>query len=230
MTWGELWHYPFWVEVWGTAGQWVGVIGTSSAAIAAAYYYANDKRIDAKTQAGLVRVEFKALESDKAVVLINNYSEGPILHVAFAARDMTQREYFSKHRFFKPLDGSRTIPAKDLFEREPLDFRRSGPQVPLYPPEERAEILAAGQSTELSHSVGIRNDVHYVVLFNDQRGRTWSIDVSEQRLRGGQSSIRWLLSGTRFQNMRPQSRMRQRADALYHNSRVRLWLMVKKER
>jgi hypothetical protein len=112
--------------VWGTVGQWIGALGTSGAAIAAAGYYINDKRLDAMAQAGLVRAEFKESKDGEVVVLVHNHSEGPIRHVAFAARDMTQREYFSKHRFFRPLDGSRTIEAKDLFKRDPSEFRQSG--------------------------------------------------------------------------------------------------------
>lgn len=47
---GDLFHYPFLVQVWGTVADWFAAVGTVAAVATAAGYYINDKRADRREE------------------------------------------------------------------------------------------------------------------------------------------------------------------------------------
>ena len=49
--WGDLWHFPFWADVWGTVASWFGAVGTVASVATAAFYYVKNQRREEKAQA-----------------------------------------------------------------------------------------------------------------------------------------------------------------------------------
>lgn len=158
------------VEIWGTVAQWVSALGTSSAALAAAGYYINDKRIDAKTQARLVRVRFDA-SGDK--VRVNNHSEFPIVDVFLASRPQSFEE---------------TVPARGWFDRGPRETpeqkqrRMIGRLHPFgfyqysdLNMTDKTESIGSEGSAEIDCSADALEDHVWRVIFTDIRGVCWMI-------------------------------------------------------
>lgn len=158
------------VEIWGTVAQWVSALGTSGAAIAAAGYYINDKRIEAKKQARLVRTRFTA-SGDKVVV--NNHSPLPVVDVFLAHRPQSFEE---------------TVPARGWFGRRPRETpeqkqrRMIGRLHPFgmyqyldLDMTEKVESIGSNGSAMFDYSEDTLMDHVCRVVFTDIRGVCWMI-------------------------------------------------------
>jgi hypothetical protein len=78
---GDLWHFPFWAEVWGTAAAWFGVLGTLASVGTAAFYYVKGQRREAKAQAHHVTFVHRHWTKDEYHAKVFNFSDESIFDV-----------------------------------------------------------------------------------------------------------------------------------------------------
>src|SRR5690349_5423817 len=89
--WGDLAHFPFWAEVWGTAGQWVSGLATSGAMITAASVFAVDLHRKRRAQAVSV-VAWPTMAQNHYVINMHNYSDLPVFGTKFVVTGKSIQE------------------------------------------------------------------------------------------------------------------------------------------
>ncbi|OHT89199.1 hypothetical protein [Mycobacteroides saopaulense] len=85
MNWGDLEHYPMWVSVWGTVGQWVSGLISAGALLLALHILLRDRNIRQRAQADKVACWLEFSEHDDAAVHLINTSDMPIFRPTVTA-------------------------------------------------------------------------------------------------------------------------------------------------
>jgi len=186
---GDLWHFPFYADVWGDTATWVGAIATGGAAIAAARFYINDRRISQAEHAN---------------------------HVALLSADIYGRSYVIRNSGEKTIYAVNVmyIPPKDLrvmLTSSYYPFRRI-----LYGGEwaaelrDEEEVLRSFDSLPALRGFGIggvvKPDAEYrftfpeeyayvwgvaiVLTFQDARGLVWYIAPGKKAMRSTKKLMR----------------------------------------
>lgn len=89
---GDLTHFPFVAEVWGTVAAWIGALLTGLSVLAAAIYYMFDRQRDRRTQASSVLVWLHPYEHGPPDIKIQNLSGKPIFDHACVISSKTERQ------------------------------------------------------------------------------------------------------------------------------------------
>lgn len=203
------------VEIWGDVATWVGSVGTSGAAIAAATFFIYDKRVEAGAQASLVRAVRKSPYGKKFVATVSNNSDRPIATVVVVLRPMKAREYFLRRDMFADSDNEepKKLTLTELLDRDPRDLYVTDSadciahiQANGLPPD---DIVKAGESIDIEVPGEFRNDWIYYVSFTDQRGKHWFIDIDvTERARRYSGPLDELLGETRRERIQRLYRTR----------------------
>jgi hypothetical protein len=163
------------VEIWGTVASWVGVSTTGGAAVAAAWYYVNDKRLEAIAQARQVRVLIDSQpQSLKATVF--NYSEHPIYDVAAETHPMTLTETLvhRKTAVQDPSGKAARLKAQHLAQLRTMFAQSGAPGRAVL--KENYSALMPAMSADILYGKPQSPAARYSVVFRDHMSRPWRLE------------------------------------------------------
>jgi hypothetical protein len=166
-------------QVWGTVGQWVGAIGTTSAFIATFYVIRRDANIRRKSQARKVALYAQSGSIDgNTTITVSNLSDEPIYDIWLPYADVIDAEIVDE-----VID--RVIPEPEKIAEPPVAALESRPSDVLLPGASTSEIIPR-RSDEIEGLV--------VVTFRDNSGSRWQKSL-DGRLRSTRYRIpiRWRL-------------------------------------
>ncbi|MFI7163857.1 hypothetical protein ACIBM3_15505 [Rhodococcus erythropolis] len=184
MNLGDLWRYPFPVEIYGTVAAWVGSLLTGLSFAAAACYYIFDKRVEARSQARNIRVDYCG-DDDRDGVTVHNFSDAPILNIE---AQLVERPIGVQVVGKMPHE-IRTNPSKlkkELKKISPIHdhcfwpvqvgLQGNGGQLMVPSGETRQFFGGAGGAFRSEGPLDL------VLTFTDACGREWRIDVVTNKL------------------------------------------------
>lgn len=95
---GDLWHFPFWADVYGTFAAWLGAALTGGALFVASLVYRRDSNLARDAQAKKIHARVvDPTDFDKAVVHVDNYSEAAIFDIGVLYEKILWREVDLDH-------------------------------------------------------------------------------------------------------------------------------------
>lgn len=176
---GDLAHFPFLADVWGTAAAWFGAVGTTSAFLLAATAYRRDVKLRRYEQAVMVRIHEKsvaplglgALTPENLVLEVHNTSDGYIYSVG----GILVRKPL--HKFVKDL--SLTSPGRE--DSDPSEEELEGC---LQKYRDVSEKLSLGGTVDRVEPGGVAtlrfptlytHEHQLVVSFMDAQNQLWRI-------------------------------------------------------
>ncbi|WP_280835523.1 hypothetical protein [Mycolicibacterium frederiksbergense] len=181
MNWlGDLWHYPFHADVWGTASDWFSGFATGIAALIAAVAYAIGRRQEKWAQASLIYFELSGQ------YYVYNRSDKPIVGVRVVPKNRSlwsaaQSGNYSGAVVF----GGPTIAAFPSHEFYRAAKKSHGKRMPKAAIESYmfAIKIDPGQSSSVGLEwVTIAGHKSYIE-FRDVYGRDWQYDIEQERLK-----------------------------------------------
>jgi hypothetical protein len=174
IVWGDLWHFPFWAEVWGTVAAWFAAFGTVLSIGTAAFYYVKNLRREAKAQARHVTFVHDHWTNTEYVTQIHNFSDKAIFDVTPMRgrklfRELLGDEYRTKGR----------PPTSD--EIEELRGRwESTSGGTMYVQSLESGHMKPGEAKKVVFE-GTRNPAErYWIQFRDAMARTWTLELDRR--------------------------------------------------
>ncbi|OBI65123.1 hypothetical protein A5667_27435 [Mycolicibacterium fortuitum] len=172
--WGRLWQHPFDAAIWGDVATWVGALGTSGAAIAAAAFYINDRKTTLAEHANHVEFLYDGTSGYSYLVRNNGDKRIYAQYVTYVAprtvRDMIKSYYYPfrqpliEGRFHAEVADEEAVfrGREDLPPTQTFDLR-----VTIRPDDD----FRFKMPKEMQYTWGIA----VVFTFKDARGTAWYI-------------------------------------------------------
>jgi hypothetical protein len=173
------------VEIWGTVASWVAIGATGVAAALAAWYYVNDKSLEAKAQARQIRILIKQTTPEFVAVLFNN-SEHRIHDVAAEHRSLSLTELLV-YRGASLVDestGQARPPRRDQFASLRQQLSAGDPRAQGYLSENDGTVTA-GADLEVKCTAPELPGRQYSVVFRDRMSRRWRLVYWTGNVDGG---------------------------------------------
>ncbi|MBY4214328.1 hypothetical protein HQO42_13745 [Rhodococcus fascians] len=171
MNLGDLWEYPFPVDIYGTVAAWFGATLTGLSFAAAAWYYINDKRSEKRLQAMMINVGLHSQKAGLGVTVTNN-SAARIQDVRVALIRKSLKDVI--------LDPGST-PIDGLLPKIKRDWETALKQVPLYLPEYEM-MIEPGMFTSHTFAGVSLGDMHWCkVTFMDANSVHWQLRIDSMK-------------------------------------------------
>ncbi|CCQ15877.1 putative uncharacterized protein [Rhodococcus sp. AW25M09] len=181
MNLGDLWQYPFPVDIYGTVAAWVGSLLTGLSFAAAAAYYIYDKHLDSRSQAQSIRVEIPS-NSQEEVITVHNFSDAAILNVDAQLIEVSVAEQVVSEMAANIRTNPRRL-RKELKRRKPIQGHQYWPVAVGLKSEDGQLAVSAGESKSFKGGVWATSDtMPLYLLFTDARGKGWRLRVSDSKL------------------------------------------------
>lgn len=172
--WGDLWHFPFWADVWGTVASWFGAVGIVASVATAAFYYVKNQRREEKAQARHVAFVHSNWTGYAYHAKVHNFSDESIFDVTpmkgrkFSFREVVANEYREKGALSKDE-------IEDLRERW---NNTSGGTVHVQSLES-GHVKPGGAKEVVFH--GPRSSTeNYWIEFRDSKARKWLLELDNR--------------------------------------------------
>lgn len=168
---GDLWHFPFRVEVWGTANGWVGALLTGFSFLLAANVYRKNREDKLREQASLITFPSHYTSAINEGFLltsvrgrVHNHSSALITNAAIVIEmtNRTARQRLSRFdRWFRPH--KRTIVYHHLRDEENMDITDT-----ILPGDDRRYYVEMPDDAELCAA-----EVMVKLMFMDANAVEW---------------------------------------------------------
>jgi hypothetical protein len=173
-VWGDLWHFPFWADVWGTVASWFGAVGTVASVATAAFYYVKNQRREEKAQSRHVTFVSSHWTRHGYHAKVHNFSDESIFDVTpmqgkkFSFREAVANEYREKGPLSKEA-------IEDLRERWNNTMGGTMHVQSL----ESGHVKPGGTKEVVFH--GPRSPTeNYWIEFRDSMARKWQLELDNR--------------------------------------------------
>jgi hypothetical protein len=184
VNWGDLWHYPFWADVWGTAAEWAGAIATGGAFAIAAAVYIHDANLTRSAQAKLIHARILGEPIGEAVrVYVENYSSNSVFFLQIELRRIhlwKAVKLDSSEEFITSPDPNKAA-VSELVKKTSTVFSTI-PEVDKFSPREAEKLEASDQFEFSVKRVSVYQEIF--LTFTDAKGKPWQFgDLAGERPR-----------------------------------------------
>ena len=185
---GDLWHFPFRADVWGTGAAWFGAVGTVVSVGLAVYFYRNNQLQEQKAQARHIVFSEANDYADSVKLYVSNFSDESIFDITvgktyehtFRSVVENQCRRQAHEHFFDPDPDQVSILPEDEVERLRDNWtthRRIGSELIVQPFTEGH--LKAGKTKEFLWHEPYDFTARYWLRFRDSMARKWEYTLGD---------------------------------------------------